>query len=164
MMLSSRNHSPLTRQIPANSGQACFPCDSTLDPRRRTRIFQRTVEEGGSREEKRDATEKEEKKKERRKKRTDVCEMSKAKHPLEIPSVYYTWPRAPLLLTTPREKRALQTPHARCRPHRGWHPAARESVREPKRGWLWRVEEPWLWRRKWQEEVEDILVLERLAV
>lgn len=82
------NRSPLARQIPVNSPenerQACFPRD-TLDSRRRTRIFQRTVEEGGSREEKRDATEKEKKKK-----RTGVCEMSKAKHPLEIPSVYYT--------------------------------------------------------------------------
>lgn len=81
------NRSPLARQIPVNSPenerQACFPRD-TLDSRRRTRIFQRTVEEGGSREEKRDATEKE------KKKRTGVCEMSKAKHPLEIPSVYYT--------------------------------------------------------------------------
>lgn len=59
------NRSPLVRQIPVNSPenerQACFPRD-TLDSRRRTRIFQRTVEEGGSREEKRDATEKEKKK------------------------------------------------------------------------------------------------------
>lgn len=157
------NRSPLARQIPVNSPenerQACFPRD-TLDSRRRTRIFQRTVEEGGSREEKRDATEKE------KKKRTGVCEMSKAKHPLEIPSVYYTWPRAPLLLTTPREKRALQTPHARC-PHRRWHSPGRESVREPKEvgyeGWRG---ETMIAKKKMARRgrEEDILVLERLAV
>lgn len=129
------NRSPLARQIPVNSPenerQACFPCD-TLDSRRRTRIFQRTVEEGGSREEKRDATEKEKKKKNRRMRN----EQSQAPSRDSFCLLYMTARTASFNYASRKESFANSS--------RSLSPSSLASAwwrirKRTKRGWLWRV-------------------------